>query len=168
MLLASSYSCKDCVLNEMPNRVPGRYCFFSLNNDYLDIEPVEKFDVSSRIGFDKSVVDEESFYKAIEDIREKTGIDDIGSVLRFIGKGLCPKSFPATITTKKLIELVSYCSGGESGTDLIRLPYDNLSLFDNPIIFLHAFNIINLERNKWLKERDKEIKNNKHGNGKRI
>jgi len=57
-----------------------------------------------------------------------------------------------------LIEIVEMCQGGPAGTDLIRLPYDNLPLLENPNLFFQAREIINREKLRFYREKAKENK----------
>jgi len=78
----------------------------------------------------------------------------IEKALRKIGKGICPLSFPISTQTHRMIELVNLCQGGYSGTDLVMLPYPNLSLLENPNIFFEARRIINDTKAIFQKEQE--------------
>lgn len=93
----------------------------------------------------------EEFYEVCSNIADFHVITQIERILKFIGKGICPASFPLTETSVHLTWLVDQCLGGEGGTDLIHLPYGG-GVLDQPALFFEAKDIIVSERAKWYNE----------------
>lgn len=129
-------------------RVNGRLCF--LHQIDLDEGDV----LQSKVGLITSL---EEFYSAVDTILQKAGVTRIELALKnfsLVGSktyGVCPKSFPKTDLTFRLLSILNLCVGGQNGTDFINLPYSG-SLFDQPNLLLEAYYVFVDEANKYFKE----------------
>lgn len=66
--------------------------------------------------------------------------------------GICPKSFPKSEETIELLSLINICVGGQSGTELIHLPYGG-TILNQPNKFIEAYFVFVNEYNKYLKSK---------------
>lgn len=103
---------------------------------------------------------EESFLESVSKILEAFKTDRIEVALKSFRlpdnqdkriSGICLKSFPRTRLTSRLIEMLNMCMGGQSGVELIHLPFAG-TILNQPNIFIQAYFIYSDEVNKFLKE----------------
>ncbi len=102
---------------------------------------------------DGIVITEENLDEVIDSLLEKYETYRLEVAFKFIGKGFCEKSYPVSSLSSYYIELVTLCQGGESGMELMHLPYNNC-IQDTPSRFFHARSIINESFNRVLREKE--------------
>jgi hypothetical protein len=101
------------------------------------------------------VEDLADLYVVISDILEIYNTDKVEVALKHfrVGnvRGICLKSFPATIFTYQLLNLCRLCSGGQNGNDLVVLPQSG-GILDQLNFFIDAFSVYIDERSKFIAE----------------
>jgi len=142
----------------------GRLCFiYQLDFDEHTLYykcKVEQEEISEEVHSDNE------FQQSLGFILEMYKTDRVEGGLKRFGlkdtkiSGICIKSFPKSPLTSKLLELIYLCTGGQSGVDLVHLPFEG-TVLDQPNIFIEAYSIFTQEYNKYMKEKTK-LDFNKH------
>ena len=143
----------------------GRLC---LLHQVTDLEEQHlKYRCQTSLGKIEGLVkSEDELYHAISVILDFYKTDQIEVSIKILEydkiKGLCIRSFPQTYLTQNILSLINLCVGGQSGTDLIHLPYQG-TILDQPNLFIQAYYIYVGEvsrfyRTKKEKENTQEFK----------
>lgn len=156
------YSCEYCIAKEFMGARKGRLCFlFQLDFDEYTLE----YDCKVPDGEAKGEVHSlEEFYSACSRILGLYKINRIEVALKqFKLKnsrlyGICPKSFPRSDEVTHLLSLINLCVGGQSGTELMQLPYPG-TILEQPNKFIEAYYIFTNEYNKYVKSKTPKDKN---------
>ena len=107
---------------------------------------------------------EAALFEAIDVALRTYQTEDLQVVLKRLGKGICPKSFPVTQQSLYFLDIYYKTHGGEYGTDLVHLPNSG-GVLDQPNLFFVASDIIARVRSRYFKARLDEDKNKTHVSG---
>lgn len=140
----------------------GRLCLFyqvDLGEDTLEYDTINT--LGHIYGEIKS--NDDLFYSTGK-LLEFYKTDKVDLVLKYIRlqgtriSGVCPKSYPKSDLSIRLLGKLNICLGGSNGTELVHLPYEG-TIFDQPNIFIEAFYIWVDEFNKYIKSKPKPKQN---------
>jgi hypothetical protein len=149
------YNCDFCIAKEYIGARRGRLCFsyqLDLDEDYLKYSCKTK---DEEVGGIVKSIDE--FYYAVNEILTLYKTNRIEVALKQFTlnesnvSGVCPKSFPKTKLTSGLLSILNLTIGGQSGTELMQLPYSG-TILQQPNVFIEAYYIFVDEYNKYTKE----------------
>lgn len=156
------YDCEFCIAKEMMGRRTGRLCL--LYQIDIESETLEYYSVTRSgevIGVTNSEI---SFNHAVNSLLNLHQSDRVEVALKFFKlknsrtTGICPKSFPKSQLTVSLLSKLNLCLGGHSGVELVHLPYEG-GLFDQPNVFIEAYQVYSEEFNKFWRVQRKERAN---------
>jgi hypothetical protein len=142
----------------MGNR-SGRICFLhqiDFETDTLNYNSATKSDTITG-----TIQSESDLTEAISNLLKLHATSKIEIALKQIRYknlyGVCIKSFPRTLLTNSLLNLIMLCTGGFNGTELTHLPFKG-TILEQPNIFIEAYNIYTDEHNKYVQEKRKDDK----------
>jgi len=106
----------------------------------------------------------DDLFDATSKLLEHHKTDRVDLVLRYIklkdtrSSGICPKSYPKSDLSIRLLGKLNICLGGQSGLELVHFPYEG-TIFDQPNIFIEAFYIWIDEYNKYMRVKQRTMQN---------
>jgi hypothetical protein len=149
----------------MMGKVRGRICLLYQINFEEDVL-VYKASLPDR-RLSGEVTSQDGFVEAVSELMDAYATDRIEPILKLFSipgsiNGICPKSFPRSELTSQLLSLINLCVGGESGVQLVQMPYAG-ALTDQPNLFMQAYSVFVEEHHLWMsrKRREAERGNNK-------
>lgn len=119
-----------------------------------------RYSGESKIGKASGLISSEpELYRAIDELLSVYAVDRVEVGLRRISldgsvSGVCVKSFPKTKLSSDILGLLNICLGGQTGTDLVHLPYSG-TILDQPNIFIEGFYVYMNEHSKYWKQKQK-------------
>ncbi len=145
----------------------GRICLIyqiDFDEDKLEYRTIARDDK-----LEGTVESEEQLYDAVSELLDIHKTERLEAALKFFRfnniSGICPKSFPRTSLTIKLLSLLNLCVGGETGTEIKHFPYEG-GILEQSNIFVQAYYIWCDEYSKFIKllrQKSKVKDNNETG-----
>ena len=139
-------------------KVRGRLCLLYQVDFEEDVMVYSASLPSGRLAGE--VTSQEELVDAISELMDAYATDRIEPILKLFslpGKvsGICPKSFPRSSLTSQLLSLINLCVGGESGVQLVQLPFSG-ALTDQPNVFMQAYSVFVEEHHIWTSRKRRE------------
>jgi len=106
----------------------------------------------------------DDLYYGINKLLQHHKTERVDLVLRYIrlkgtrSSGLCPKSYPKSELSTRLLGKLNICLGGENGTELVHFPFDG-TIMDQPNLFIEAFYVWVDELSRYIREKQKTTPN---------
>lgn len=136
----------------MMGKRSGRICLLyqiDFDEDKLEYRVIAREDKLEGV-----VESEEQLYDVVSDLLDIYKTERLEVALKFFKfekiNGICPKSFPRTQLTVKILSILNLCVGGESGTEVKFFPYPG-GILEQSNLFVQAYYIWCDEYSKFIK-----------------
>lgn len=140
---------------------PGRLCLLYQVDFAEDILLYKT--ITKQGPLNGEIRNDDDLYLSLYKLMEHHKTDRVDLVLKYIKfkgtrlSGVCPKSFPKTDLSIRLLGLLNMCLGGENGTQLVHLPFPG-TILDQPNIFIESHYIWVDEFSKYMKVKQSKEK----------
>lgn len=158
----SSYDCEECIASGRQNVARGKECLL-----YRDLKenPIKySYKVRNIPELRGLIRSKEELFSVLDRALQLYKTEDLRVALKRMGRGVCIKSLPVFQECYYFLDLYNKTHGGETGTELLHLPYSG-GILEQPQIFFDACDHITRVKSAFLREKlDAEDKNRSQDN----